>query len=64
MPGSVMAIAVISSPDAMPGSQRCLLLVGAVAQEVRQADVVVQREARARRRRRRRACTSSPITRL
>ena len=42
MPGSVIAIAVTSSPDAMPGQPARPLLVGAVAQEVRQADVVVQ----------------------
>ena len=47
MPGSVIAIAVISSPAQMPGSQRCLLLVVRQVQEVRQADVVVQREAEA-----------------
>ena len=45
MPGSVIAIAVISSPDAMPGQPPLALLVGAVPQEVRQADVVVQRQA-------------------
>ena len=47
-----------------PGSQRSRCSVGAVAQEVRQADVVVQRDARARRRRRRPRWHSSPITRL
>jgi hypothetical protein len=47
MPGSVMAIAVTSSPLAIPGSQRSLF-VGAVAQEVRQANVVVQADAEAR----------------
>ena len=48
MPGSVIAIAVISSPAAMPGQPALPLLVGAVLEEVRQADVVVQGEAEAR----------------
>ena len=37
VPGSVIAIAVISSPEAMPGSQRWRLLVVAVLEEVRGA---------------------------
>ncbi len=42
MPGSVIASAVISSPVAMPCSQRSRCCLVAVAQEVGQADVVVQ----------------------
>ena len=45
MPGSVMATAVISSPEQIPGSQRCCCSSFGEVQEVRQADVVVQREA-------------------
>ena len=48
MPGSVMAMAVMSSPDAMPGSHRALLLVGGEGEEVGEADVGVEREAEAR----------------
>ena len=42
IPGSVIAMAVISSPEAMPGSHRCCCSSVARSQEVRQADVVVQ----------------------
>ena len=45
VPGSVMAIAVISSPDGDPRQPALRLLVVAVLEEVRRADVVVEREA-------------------
>ncbi len=44
MPGSVIPSAVISEPSAIPGSQRAALLLVAEVQEVRQADVVVERD--------------------
>ena len=47
MPGSVIASAVISSPEAMPRQPALALLLGAVGQEVGQADVVVERDAEA-----------------
>ena len=47
IPGSVIASAVISSPEAIPPSQRSRCSLVAVAQEVRQADVVVQRDPQA-----------------
>ncbi len=48
MPGSVMAMAVIElARGRCPGSQRRLLLLVAEVQEVRQADVVVQRDPEA-----------------
>ena len=47
MPGSVMAIAVISSPEAMPGSQRAFCSASVQVQEVGQADVVVQADPEA-----------------
>ena len=58
MPGSVIAMAVISSPDAIPGSQRRRCSSVRERQEVGEADVGVQREPEARRRRRRR--TAAP----
>ena len=45
IPGSVIAIAVTSSPDAIPGIHRAPLLLGAVREEVGHADVVVQAQA-------------------
>ena len=47
MPGSVIATAVISSPAQMPGSQRRFCSSFVRCEEVRQADVVVQRDAEA-----------------
>ena len=57
-PARSCAIAVMSSPDAIPGSQRRPLLVGRQRQEVGEADVVVQREPEAGGGRRRR--TAAP----
>ena len=45
MPGSVIAIAVISSPRGDPAQPALALLLVAVGEEVGQADVVVQRDA-------------------
>ena len=56
MPGSVIAIAVISSPDGDARAASARAARRAVLEEVGQADVVVQRDARGRSRRRRRSC--------
>ena len=45
MPGSVIAIAVISSPDAMPGNQRARCSSVQYRMKYGQADVVVQGDA-------------------
>ena len=67
-PGSVIAIAVISSPLAKPRQPALLLLLGGEVEQVRRDDVVVQPEARRRWRRpgssprRARRCSGSRAT--